>query len=89
MRLALKTYSSMGMTHMKPFSFALLADAYADPGKVETGLNLLAEAQAIVEETGERSWEPELHRLRGEIDLRLWRARPTEDELGNKAEECF
>jgi predicted ATPase len=39
-------------------------------GQVDEGLRLLAEALAVVDNTGERWWEAELHRLMGELLLR-------------------
>jgi len=39
-------------------------------GQVDEGMHLLAEALAIVDTTGERHTEAELHRLRGELLLR-------------------
>jgi DNA-binding SARP family transcriptional activator/predicted ATPase len=46
-----------------------LAHAQGKTGHPEEGLATLAEALAIVEETGERHWEAELYRLRGELLL--------------------
>ena len=46
-----------------------LAEAQAKAGHPEEGLTTLAEALALVEETDERHWEAELHRLRGELLL--------------------
>jgi adenylate cyclase len=46
-----------------------LARAQGMAGHPEEGLATLAEALAIVEETGERHWEAELHRLKGELLL--------------------
>jgi predicted ATPase len=52
-------------------------------GQTEEGLTVLAEALAVVEHTGECSWEAELHRLKGE--LLLARAIPE----AQPAEACF
>jgi DNA-binding SARP family transcriptional activator/predicted ATPase len=46
-----------------------LAEAHALEGQIGTGLDTLAEALAMVEETNERYCEAELHRLRGEMHL--------------------
>jgi predicted ATPase/predicted negative regulator of RcsB-dependent stress response len=46
-----------------------LAHAQGKTGHPGEGLTTLAEALAIVEETGERYWEAELHRLRGELQV--------------------
>jgi predicted ATPase len=46
-----------------------LAVSQAKAGQPEQGLTILAEAIALVEETDERHWEAELHRLRAELLL--------------------
>jgi predicted ATPase len=56
-----------------------LAQAQAEAGQPKAGLNTLAEALALVEQTGERYCEAELHRLRGEL-LRM-QAHDTEAEV--------
>ena len=43
--------------------------AYRKAGKVEEGLTALAEALAAVDRTGERFYEAELYRLKGELTL--------------------
>jgi predicted ATPase len=48
---------------------ALLAETCSRAGKVEEGLAALAEALRVVEETGIGFYEPELHRLQGELML--------------------
>ncbi len=54
---------------MRPYWLALLAEALAKEGDVEEGINVLAKAEAIVETSGERLCEAELHRLMGELLL--------------------
>jgi predicted ATPase len=49
-----------------PGTLGFLAEAQAKAGQPEEGLATLDEALALVEETGERQWEAELYRLRGE-----------------------
>jgi predicted ATPase len=46
-----------------------LAEAQAEARQLEEGLATLSEALAFVERTGERHWEAELYRLRGELLL--------------------
>jgi predicted ATPase len=46
-----------------------LAEAQAEAGRLGEALATLSEALALVEETDERHWEAELHRLRGELLL--------------------
>jgi tetratricopeptide (TPR) repeat protein len=52
---------------MPPGALMMLAWAYARLGQPVDGLNCLAEAAQIIETTGERQTEAELHRLRGEL----------------------
>jgi len=48
---------------------ALLVEAYGKVGQVEEGLAVLAEALAMAEKNGERHYEAELYRLKGELTL--------------------
>ena len=73
----------MGGNLQRPYFLALLAEAYGKVGQTEEGLTVLVEALAIVDSTGERYWEAELHRRKGELVL---------IQQGLKvevAEECF
>jgi predicted ATPase len=65
----------------RPYMLAVLASAKADLGKPDEAFELLKEALASAEVSGERWWEAELHRLRG----RLLVARGPHDE----GETCF
>jgi predicted ATPase len=67
-----------------PQYMAMLAEALRKAGRVEEAHDCLAEAQAILEETGENWWEPELLRLKAEILLQ--RNRPGCDD---EAEDCL
>ena len=51
----------------RPWAMSLPAVALGQVGKAEQGLALLAGAFATVEAQGERMWEAELHRLKGEL----------------------
>jgi predicted ATPase len=66
-----------------PFDLALLAEALALAGKIEEGLATLDDALAKAAASGERAWDAEIHRLRGELTGRL----PYPDPA--KAEESF
>jgi predicted ATPase len=83
MRQGLAALRASGAEVEKPYFFALLAEAYGKIGQPEEGLAVLAEALAIVDKTGGRYWEAELHRLKGE--LLMMQQGPKVDE----AEECF
>ena len=54
---------------LRPSWLALLAEAYAAGDDPASGLHGLAEALVLVETTGERWYEAELYRLRGELVL--------------------
>ena len=82
-RQALGAYRATGAEQERPHHLALLAEAYGKAGQAEEGLRVLAEALAAVDQTGERWWEAELHRLKGE--LLLWQAVLNE----HQAEACF
>ena len=50
-----------------PHLMTPLIEAFKKIEQPEEGLTALAEAQALVEETGERYYEAELQRLKGEL----------------------
>ncbi len=68
---------------IKPFWLALLASAYGRNSQPQEGLVATTEALTGLERTGERFWEAELHRLKGELLL--------ESDATNEpeAEVCF
>ena len=72
---------AIGAAVTLPSSLASLAQAYSQVGKVGKALDLLDEALGLVEENGERCWEAELHRLKGELMLKK--------EEQADAEACF
>jgi predicted ATPase len=53
-----------------PYFNTLLADVCAHLGHTQDSLQALAEAHTLVEQHEERSWEAEVHRLRGVVLLR-------------------
>jgi predicted ATPase len=69
----------IGRTHW----FALLAETYRKAGWAEEGLSVLAKGLAAVHKSGERPWEAELYRLKGELVLTL------SGENHAEAEACF
>ena len=66
----------------RPYHLSLLAGALHRSGRSEEGLQAVDEALAVVEETGERWWEADLHRLRGDLLLSL----STQNAAGAEAE---
>jgi predicted ATPase len=59
-----------GTLLVRPHLLALLAEALGHAGQAEAGLRALDEALVLTEQTGERDYEAELHRLKGELLLR-------------------
>ncbi len=66
---ALTAWQATGAELGLPFYLSGLARAYGKRDQVEEGLNVLADALARVNRTGERFWEAELYRLKGELTL--------------------
>ncbi|ETW99556.1 MAG: hypothetical protein ETSY1_14565 [Candidatus Entotheonella factor] len=70
MRQALDAYGETGAVLNQTHWLALLMEACWEVEQVEEGSQVLHEALAVVEQTGERYYEAELHRLVGEFWLR-------------------
>jgi len=83
LRQGLDAYRATGAEFQRPHFLSMLAEVYRSLGQPEAGLTALSEALTLVEKTGERYYEAELHRLRGE--LLLQHAAP---EVSH-AETCF
>jgi class 3 adenylate cyclase/DNA-binding winged helix-turn-helix (wHTH) protein/predicted ATPase len=71
------------------FFLALLASACGKAGQVQVGLSALTEAMAMVRKTGERYYEPELHRIEGELMLQGPSTRTHGRVNAEEAEVCF
>ena len=68
-RQGLATYQAIGAGIFQSYFLALLAEAYGKAGQAEEGLATLAEALTVVDKSGERFYEAELYRLKGELLL--------------------
>jgi len=79
----LRAFRATGAELCRPYFLALLAEAYSISGQSEAGLTVLAEALALVDTTGERYYEAEIHRLKGELLRQQSSSNQTE------AESCF
>ena len=90
-RQGLDAYRSTGAELQRPHFLTLLAEASGLLGQPEGGLAALEEALTLVEKTGERYYEAELHRQRGELLLlREARSHPAQDSREqHEAETCF
>ncbi len=83
MRQGLAAYQAMGAEYMRTYFLALLAEAYGKAGRIEDGLATLAEALMGVEKSGERFYEAEVYRLKGELLLQKERQKAK----GNKQKD--
>jgi len=83
MRQGLAAWQETGAELNQCFFLALLTTGYQRLGQMDQGLHLLNEALVLVDATGERWCEAKLHRLKGELLLRL-AADPAPE-----AEACF
>src|SRR5215510_7742416 len=68
-RHGLATYQTVGAGMLQSYYLVLLAEAYGKAGQAEEGLAILAEALTVVDKSGERFYEAELYRLKGELTL--------------------
>ncbi len=92
MRQGWEAFRSTGIKLWRPWSCALLIEAYQRADRQEEGLQLLTEAFAAVEETGERSYEAELYRLKGKLllqNVRIPDPRSPLPGVQGEAEACF
>jgi predicted ATPase len=76
-------FRATGAEMARPYYLALLAEAHGTMGQPVEGLVTLTEALALVDTTGERWYEPELHRLKGVLLLQ----QSSSNQTG--AESCF
>jgi predicted ATPase len=92
-RQGLAAYRDIGSELTRTHFLSLLAEAYGKTGQTEEGLTALAEALAFVDKTGERFYEAELYRLKGELTLQKFQVSGFKFQVQNspesEAEECF
>ena len=81
LRQGLPAWRATGAGLYEPYFLGLQAEGHGRAGSVHEGLDLVAKALRRVEETGERWFEAELHRLAGELMLQL----PETDLAGAEA----
>jgi predicted ATPase len=79
----LRAYRATGAESGRSALLANLAEAYGTMGEPEAGLTVLAEALTLMDTTGERWYEPEIYRLKGELLFQQSTDNATE------AETCF
>jgi predicted ATPase len=79
----LAAFRATGAELMRPYFLTLLAEAQMQIGRLDDGLNSLAEALAAADRYENRHYEPEMHRLKGELLLRQ------DDSNAVEAQRCF
>jgi predicted ATPase len=75
----LAAYRATGAEVWVPHYVALLAGACEIAGRIEESLTLLDEAFQVVERTGERWFEAELHRHKGQLLVRQGQSEAAEE----------
>src|SRR4029450_13195009 len=71
MRDGLALWNEMDYRLFAPLTGTLLAEREAEAGRVEAGLATLDAQLAAIEQTGQRWFDAEAHRVRGELLLKL------------------
>jgi predicted ATPase len=71
MREGLALWNEMDYRLFAPLTGTLLAEREAEAGRAEVGLATLDAQLAAVEQTGQRWFDAEMHRVRGELLLKL------------------
>jgi predicted ATPase len=88
MHQGLTAWRATGAELGRPYLLALLAEAHGQLGQAEKGLHVLDEAMAVAHEHGERFYEAELCRLKGELLLRQATAAGLRPVVPEEAEAC-
>jgi len=87
MRHGLATYQATVAELERPYYLTLLAEAYGKSGQLQEGLAIVDEAMTIIGRSGERFYEAELWRIKGELLLNAERG-TRNDERRTPKEEC-
>src|SRR5438093_4276794 len=82
-RQGLATRQAIGAGSFDSYYLVLLAEAYGKGGQVEEGLAALAEALTVVDKTGERFYEAELYRLKGELTVQRFNVQGSTFKVAN------
>ncbi len=98
-RQGLAAFRATGSELGRPNILSMLAEAYGKAGQGEAGLTALAEALALINKNGERWYEAELYRLKGELTLQQFNVQGSKFKVENpqsafhnphsEAEACF
>ena len=83
MRQGLESLRQHGNALIRPFYSALVAELEAEAGESDAAVGTIDRALAEIERTGQRTFEAEAHRIRGEILLKR------DPKIAAPAEEAF
>jgi predicted ATPase len=89
MRRALGVLQTLSFHLWRPYNLGLLAEASGKAGRAQEGLAVLAEALATARRTGERWYEADLYRLKGELMLEPLESGAPSPKTEAEAEACF
>jgi predicted ATPase len=90
MRAVLDAWRAEGRALLRPTYLAAMAAAYRAMGQAARGIEVIDEALAEVERSRERWWESGLHRLKGDLILKLPpRTAGSKRQNAANAEKCF
>jgi DNA-binding winged helix-turn-helix (wHTH) protein/predicted ATPase len=87
LRQGLAAHHAIGSELARPYFLALLAEACGRAGQADEGLQLVNKAFAVAHHAGERQYEAELYRLKGELLLQI--ADTGVASATTEAERCF
>jgi predicted ATPase len=95
----LATHQAVGAGIFHSYYLVLLAEAYGKAEQTEEGLAALAEALTLVDKTGERFYEAEVYRLKGQLTLQKFQVSGSKFQVADpqpltldqqaEAEACF
>jgi predicted ATPase len=88
-RQGLVAQQATGAEGLRAHFLGLLAETYGKMGQAEEGLSALSEALTLVNKTGERYYEAELYRLKGELTLAQSSVQSLGSSVQKEAEACF
>ena len=83
MRQGVSANQATGAETDRSYFLALLTEAYRKVGQAEEGLGRLTEALDRVNKTGERYYEAELYRLKGELTLQQFKVQSSKFKVAN------
>jgi predicted ATPase len=85
-RQVLAAYQAAGGEVSRSYFLALLVESYGRTGKAAEGLSVLGETLKTTETEGERFYQAELYRLKGEITLQRFTVQSSKFKVENSPE---